>query len=160
MLPLGNAHGSDGRVGWAPPTGIADIELGRMKNKPVRRLLDEERKRECPNCRSTTDTRIVLTPANLIRVTLNCMVWLLLWLLSEGCEMDVQDYVAVTRKCHKCGLLFAQRRGRSHKLDECVGCGYSLIGNVSGVCPECGWRLMRAHRRSVRKHEAMNRSQS
>ncbi len=28
---------------------------------------------------------------------------------------------------------YCRRRG-----NRCVGCGYSLTGNVSGVCPECG----------------------
>lgn len=30
---------------------------------------------------------------------------------------------------------YRARRGR------CIGCGYDLTGNVSGVCPECGKRL-------------------
>ena len=29
-------------------------------------------------------------------------------------------------------------RGRSFPPGHCVQCGYSLTGNVSGVCPECG----------------------
>ena len=30
------------------------------------------------------------------------------------------------------------RRRRRRKRGECVTCGYSLTGNVSGVCSECG----------------------
>jgi hypothetical protein len=30
------------------------------------------------------------------------------------------------------------RRWRRRRRGLCVGCGYSLTGNVSGVCPECG----------------------
>jgi hypothetical protein len=29
-------------------------------------------------------------------------------------------------------------RYRRRRRGECVDCGYSLTGNVSGVCPECG----------------------
>jgi hypothetical protein len=32
------------------------------------------------------------------------------------------------------------RRKRSER-GQCVECGYSLAGNVSGVCPECGRRV-------------------
>jgi len=31
----------------------------------------------------------------------------------------------------------AQQQGRVQR-EECRGCGYSLHGNVSGICPECG----------------------
>jgi hypothetical protein len=31
-----------------------------------------------------------------------------------------------------------KRRVRRRELGQCVMCGYSLIGNVSGTCPECG----------------------
>jgi hypothetical protein len=30
------------------------------------------------------------------------------------------------------------RRERRHAAKVCVTCGYSLTGNVSGICPECG----------------------
>ena len=30
------------------------------------------------------------------------------------------------------------RHPHSHQSDECSSCGYSLNGNVSGICPECG----------------------
>ena len=29
-------------------------------------------------------------------------------------------------------------RRRRRAMGLCVGCGYDLTGNVSGVCPECG----------------------
>lgn len=33
---------------------------------------------------------------------------------------------------------FLWRRHRSYPLGHCQSCGYDLIGNESGVCPECG----------------------
>ncbi len=30
------------------------------------------------------------------------------------------------------------RRRARRKRNECVGCGYNMTGNESGVCPECG----------------------
>jgi hypothetical protein len=33
------------------------------------------------------------------------------------------------------------RRHRRHRKGLCVQCGYSLTGNVSGVCPECGEKV-------------------
>ena len=35
------------------------------------------------------------------------------------------------------------RRKRRKERGQCHHCGYSLTGNVSGVCPECGTRLAR-----------------
>ena len=32
----------------------------------------------------------------------------------------------------------AERVKRRRAMGICVGCGYDLTGNVSGVCPECG----------------------
>ena len=34
--------------------------------------------------------------------------------------------------------LLAWRRARMRRPGHCLNCGYDLIGNVSGVCPECG----------------------
>ncbi|GMU83587.1 MAG: hypothetical protein AMXMBFR47_34570 [Planctomycetota bacterium] len=34
---------------------------------------------------------------------------------------------------------------------QCVACGYSLIGNISGVCPECGNRADRSASASIRE---------
>ena len=32
----------------------------------------------------------------------------------------------------------------------CGSCDYNLTGNVSGICPECGWKLTRKVKRRVR----------
>ncbi len=38
-----------------------------------------------------------------------------------------------------CRWLFRYRRSRARRQRHCCeSCGYSLIGNASGVCPECG----------------------
>jgi hypothetical protein len=40
------------------------------------------------------------------------------------------------------GLLWAQRRTSNDMNGPvCDRCGYSLVGNVSGVCPECGTKV-------------------
>ncbi len=36
-----------------------------------------------------------------------------------------------------------RRRHMRRRKGLCAGCGYSLTGNVSGVCPECGNRVRR-----------------
>lgn len=33
------------------------------------------------------------------------------------------------------------RRHRRRERNQCVWCGYSLVGNLSGICPECGERV-------------------
>jgi len=35
------------------------------------------------------------------------------------------------------GFCARRRRSRGH----CDSCGYSLTGNVAGICPECGLRI-------------------
>jgi|GEM_PF-6816865 len=55
--------------------------------------------------------------------------------------------VALKRKCLKCGGVYAGSRECRAPLDRCARCGYCLQGNVSGVCPECGWKLPRRYRR-------------
>lgn len=35
-------------------------------------------------------------------------------------------------------LRAARRRELRHEQGDCSVCGYSLTGNISGVCPECG----------------------
>lgn len=36
------------------------------------------------------------------------------------------------------GPIARRRLRRRHDLGQCMGCGYDLTGNVSGICPECG----------------------
>ena len=38
----------------------------------------------------------------------------------------------------------AVRPKKAPPRDVCASCGYSLIGNVSGVCPECGTKITNA----------------
>ena len=39
---------------------------------------------------------------------------------------------------------YRDRRGERLHRGECPHCGYSLTGNLSGVCPECGTRVVGA----------------
>jgi hypothetical protein len=48
------------------------------------------------------------------------------------CAFSVPKAVAGTRKA-----ILARRR----RMNLCQSCGYSLRGNVSGICPECGTRV-------------------
>lgn len=34
------------------------------------------------------------------------------------------------------------RQWRKYKPGHCLSCGYNLTGNTSGVCPECGEKIM------------------
>ena len=124
-----------------------------MKKEPITHILDEQRKKLCPYCRSISDTQIIINLGNVAKVTLNGIIYLLECVLTNGRQVYVIDHLPVARICRKCGTIFAKGRGFGCKLNECVKCGYSLIGNVSGVCPECGWKLMRAHKRFVQKRK-------
>ena len=40
--------------------------------------------------------------------------------------------------CGFLGILIWRRRHRRSRRGLCLNCGYSLTGNVSDACPECG----------------------
>jgi hypothetical protein len=53
-------------------------------------------------------------------------------------------------------LIWRSMRGRwkadrRRRLGQCVACGYSLAGNSSGVCPECGKAIFTAETRRVQR---------
>jgi ABC-type ATPase with predicted acetyltransferase domain len=39
------------------------------------------------------------------------------------------------------GLHWRDRRAQRIAAGRCATCGYSLTGNLSGICPECGTRV-------------------
>lgn len=70
-------------------------------------------------------------------------------------RMSFDDHDNGTLKILAIGLVFAiafaflaipvshMKRLAQQDTSKCVSCGYDLTGNVSGVCPECGTRLLR-----------------
>jgi hypothetical protein len=57
------------------------------------------------------------------------VVWIPLWLVN------------ILLAAALAGLVYAGRRSRRRRRLRhvcCIECGYSLVGNTSGVCPECG----------------------
>jgi len=113
---------------------------------------------ECPHCRSAGNNSLVRTPGNLFRAILDLAAAVLVFALSfDGLS---GAYVPATRKCNDCGRTFSaprEPRRPDRKLDECRRCGYSLIGNTSGVCPECG-RKLTARQIRVLREEATARN--
>ena len=115
---------------------------------------------ECPNC-ATTETKLVLSFANLVRMSFSFALGLLVLVITEG--EGLGNLCRLTRKCCECGTRFresGEARRLRKKLDVCKRCKYSLIGNLSGVCPECGWKLTRAQKRFVRKRGTAGQSKA
>ena len=56
----------------------------------------------------------------------------------ETLEIDVPDWSLILLFASPAVVWVISRRRRTRKTDCCVHCGYSLTGNTSGVCPECG----------------------
>jgi hypothetical protein len=50
------------------------------------------------------------------------------------------------------------RRRRGNRSPHCAGCGYLLVGNTSGVCPECGTPLSPSQRRQLPRSSKTHRS--
>jgi hypothetical protein len=54
------------------------------------------------------------------------------------------------RVCRQCRGRFWPKREQKTPINFCGQCGYNLTGNVSGVCPECGWELPEEVKQQVR----------
>ena len=103
---------------------------------------------ECPNCHSTTDHHIIRSPQNLgaaIINVLNSYFWLGFWPFVS-LEKIKTPARPLRRRCLKCGYTFLGKVPEPPDFDVCPKCGYNLTGNVSGRCPECGWKLPRRFR--------------
>lgn len=66
------------------------------------------------------------------------------WPTKEGSSSEFSAYMVATAVIYASGgalvaWYFRKRSTSSHSgAPRCEKCGYSLIGNRSGVCPECG----------------------
>ncbi len=102
---------------------------------------------ECPRCHSTDDHRLVWHLGMVFRIALDVAVVITnlgLFVLAFAPGFEGPTY---KRKCRRCGQVFRGRGKLAENLDECPRCGYLLIGNVTGRCSECGWRLPRRYRK-------------
>ncbi len=102
---------------------------------------------ECPRCHSFEEHRVIWGRRN-IRPILGNLVLVVVTLVLV---VPVREGWALERRCLKCGYRFLGPRAIVPDFDECAKCGYSLTGNVSGRCPECGWKLPRRYRAYRRK---------
>lgn len=55
--------------------------------------------------------------------------------------------------------LYARAR-RRRRRPECEHCGYNLIANISGVCPECGTSIPEEQRRVIQINPLIQRTKS
>ena len=95
----------------------------------------------CPHCGLSKNVRVVRSGRNILRVLRDAGVFAIclpFWLLG----LWWPEPKGLLRLCEECGLYFDRRRTWK-KVVECPVCHYSLKGNTSGRCPECGWKLPR-----------------
>jgi hypothetical protein len=105
--------------------------------------------RTCPYCGSN-DSRILLTLSNLVRVAGNMFAHV----LRPG--IDILDFpvrvaglpFTLRRRCRQCQASFRVESLKPELL-SCGQCGYNLTGNISGICPECGWIIPEDIRQQV-----------
>jgi len=103
---------------------------------------------ECPNCHSTDDHHVIRSPRNLGAAALNVfnsLFWLRLWPFVSK-ERITTPAKPLRRRCLRCGYTFLGDVPETPDFDVCPQREYNLTGNVSGRCPECGWRLARRFR--------------
>ena len=108
----------------------------------------------CTGCGKLLPLTRVAHPADglVIWLTNEAVFWLALLVVMAGSLLLASLAVAIAiialaavllrlwfpRRCPYCGQWQRAKAMRRQKRGECVRCGYDLIGNVSGRCPECG----------------------
>ena len=103
---------------------------------------------ECPNCHSVEGHRVIWSTRNLMSTlsnALNSLFLLGFWPFVSWKRVTAAAR-PLKRRCLKCGYKFVGEQPELPDFDECARCGYNLKGNVTGRCPECGWRLSLRHR--------------
>ena len=107
----------------------------------------------CPHCDATAGSRILLTLGNSARAALVLGIVVIAFVLEAvflGGELaELTRLVKFKRRCSHCGGKFLAKSPLPAD-PACGSCGYNLTGNVSGICPECGWRLTRKVKRRIR----------
>jgi phage FluMu protein Com len=109
----------------------------------------------CPQCRSVDQHHVLLTPRNFAVIAIN----VLLLASSVLTGILVREGFSLRRKCLKCGTVSIGPWREPPNFDACAGCGYNLTCNVSGRCPECGWKLPRRFRAWRRKMDRLQQGQ-
>ncbi|MCP4590737.1 MAG: hypothetical protein GY842_08330 [bacterium] len=105
---------------------------------------------QCPQCGSADDHRIVWDLRSILIAVANT-----LWTITQIIHLSpFHGGWYVRRVCTKCGTRFLGPQREPPNLEECPRCGYNLKGNVSGRCPECGWRLTRYYREYRRQADS------
>ena len=87
----------------------------------------------CPNCSAPSGARPVRTLPNLVKHVANGVAFFLLARSFGAPPVRLQ----ILYRCHLCQRTFTPAQSRAHTT-ACPECGYSLRGNLSGICPECG----------------------
>ena len=90
----------------------------------------------CPHCESSRPLAVRKDLENFWRVFRNVVLF-----LSLGFPV-----VPLKRHCRDCGALFSGSWWKPPRKGLCGIRGYDPTGNVSGVCPECGWKIPRRFR--------------
>lgn len=109
---------------------------------------------ECPNCHSADHHYAVWGFRNFGAALANIgnsLFWMRFWPFVSIARIT-KPAKPLLRRCLKCGYLFTGETPWEPDFDQCPQCSYNLTGNVSGRCPECGWKLsrrFRAYRRLV-----------
>ena len=117
---------------------------------------------ECPNCQSPDDHHVIRSPRNLVAATVNALsalFWLGFWPFVS-IERITSPASPLKRKCLNCGHKFLGELPETPDFDECARCGYNLMGNISGRCPECGWKLPLQYRAYRRKADRLLRKRA
>ncbi len=118
-------HGQDVQVGDAEVHGFAALEVA-----------DRSNRLRCGVCWSTLGSRASRRDEMLLKTHPRASVVVARW--------GVLATDVITCLLPLGILAYVRMRGRLSTVDrrrlkgQCIGCGYDLRGNVSGICPECG----------------------
>ena len=65
------------------------------------------------------------------------VLFVLAWVVGEAGDGSP---LTLKRVCRQCRGRFWPKPVREPSIN-CGQCAYDLTGNVSGICPECGWKI-------------------
>lgn len=110
----------------------------------------------CPFCGGVSGIRTVNCLSNLLRAGANAAL-LLTFVMDASIAIGIvpRARLPLRRRCDTCGATFNAHTPEPTE-PVCGRCGYNLTGNVSGVCPECGWRIARRVRALIRRAPGRN----
>ena len=99
----------------------------------------------CPKRGAISDQHALRSLRNVLAIGFNSLWYVFRFASVAPFVLALRGAYSRRRRRRKCGVNYNGPWREFADMDDCARCGYSLIGNAPGRCPECGWRLPRPY---------------